>query len=149
VPRFAIAVPPNDCSLVGDCNANYYPKLTASTAGLNLSATAGGYSNQGYIAVDNAAGGMLNWSANVLYNQGSDWLNLSPSSGQNNGTIMVNANTKGLAAGTYTASITVDGGPMAGNASFPVTLTVKAAATGTSSGTGSGTGTGTGPTTGN
>jgi uncharacterized protein (TIGR03437 family) len=149
IPRFATAVPPNDCSLVGDCNANYYPKLTASTAGLNLTATAGSYSNQGYIAVDNAAGGMLNWSANVLYNQGSDWLNLSPSSGQNNGTIMVNANTKGLAAGNYTATITVDGGPRAGNASFPVTLTVKAAATGTSSGTGSGTGTGAGPATGN
>jgi uncharacterized protein (TIGR03437 family) len=141
VPRFAAAVPPNDCSLVGDCNANYYPKLTASTVGLTLTATAGTFSNNAYIAVDNTAGGTLNWSANVLYNQGSDWLNLSPSSGTNNGTILVNANTKGLAAGNYSATITVDGGPMAGNASFPVTLTVKAATTG--SGTGSGTGTGT------
>jgi uncharacterized protein (TIGR03437 family) len=152
VPRFAAGVPPNDCSLVGDCNANYYPKLTASTVGLNLTATAGAFSNNAYIAVDNAAGGTLNWSANVLYNQGSDWLNLSPSSGTNNGTILVNANTKGLAAGNYTATITVDGGPLAGGASFPVTLTVKAAATGsgTTSGTGSGTGTGAGSgTTGN
>lgn len=152
VPRFAAAVPPNDCSLVGDCNADYYPKLTASTVGLNLTATAGAFSNNAYVAVDNTAGGTLNWSANVLYNQGSDWLNLSPSSGTNNGTILVNANTKGLAAGNYTATITVDGGPLAGSASFPVTLTVKAAATGsgTTSGTGSGTGTGAGSgTTGN
>ncbi len=122
VPRFAATTPSNDCSLVGDCGANYYPKLTATTVGLNLTATAGGFSNNAYIAVDNTAGGTLNWSANVLYNQGSGWLTLAPSSGQNNGTIMVNANTKGLAAGNYTATITVDGGPMAGSASFPVTL---------------------------
>ena len=96
VPRFAATTPANDCSLVGDCGANYYPKLTASTVGLNLTATAGGFSNNAYIAVDNTAGGTLNWSANVLYNQGSGWLTLAPSSGQNNGTIMVNANTQGL-----------------------------------------------------
>jgi uncharacterized protein (TIGR03437 family) len=145
VPRFGAAIPPNDCSLVGDCNANYYPKLSASTVGLNLTATAGGFSNNGYIAVDNIAGGTLNWSGSVLYNQGSGWLTLGPSSGQNNGTITVSANAKSLAAGNYTATITVDGGPMAGNASFPLTLTVKAAATGSGSSTGSGTGTGTGP----
>lgn len=136
VPRFEATTPSNDCSLVGDCNANYYPKLTASTVGLNLTATAGGYSNAGYIAVDNVAGGTLNWNASALLNKGAGWLTLAPSSGQGSGTIMVNANTQGLVAGTYTATITVDGGPMAGNAAFPVTLTVNAAATGTSTGTG-------------
>ncbi len=140
VPRFEAVTPSNDCNLVGDCNANYYPKLSAVTLGLNLTATAGGYSNNAYIAVDNVAGGTLNWNASVLYNQGSGWLVMNPATGRNNGTILVNANTQGLAAGTYTATVTVDGGPMAGYASFPVTLTVKAAATGTGTGTGTGSG---------
>jgi uncharacterized protein (TIGR03437 family) len=144
VPRFEAVTPGNDCSIVGDCSANYYPKLTATTVGLNLTATAGGNSNNAYIAVDNAAGGTLNWSASAAYNQGSGWLTLAPATGTGNGTVIVNANTQGLAAGTYTASVLVSGGPMAGSASFPVTLTVKAAATGTSTGPGTGTGTGTG-----
>ncbi len=130
VPRFEALTPANDCTLVGDCNANYFPKLSAVTAGLSLTATAGGTSNNAYIAVDNVAGGTLKWAANVLYSQASGWLTLAPASGQNNGTIIVNANAKGLTAGTYTATITVDGGPMAGSASFPLTLTVNAAATG-------------------
>ena len=88
IPRFAATTPSNDCTLVGDCSANYYPKLSASTAGLNLTATAGGNSNNGYIAVDNVAGGTLSWNASVTYNQGAGWLTLAPSSGQNNGTIM-------------------------------------------------------------
>jgi uncharacterized protein (TIGR03437 family) len=148
VPRFAATTPANDCSLVGDCSANYYPKLTTNTGAVNLTATAGGLSNTADLSVINAAGGTLNWSASAQYGQGSGWLTLSTSSGQNDAVIYVSANTKGLAAGNYTATITLDGGPMAGNASVAVTLTVKAAATGSS--TGSGAGTGTGPvTTGN
>ena len=138
VPRFeGVTTPPNDCTILGDCDAGYFPKLSAVTAGLNLTATAGKNSDNGYIAVDNVAGGTLNWSASVLYNQGSGWLTLAPSSGQDNGTIEVNANAQGLAAGNYTATITVTGGPYAGSANFPLTLTVTAAST---------TGTGTGPT---
>jgi uncharacterized protein (TIGR03437 family) len=133
VPRFESVPPANDCALAGDCNASYFPKLTAVTAGLNFNVTAGAYSN-GYIAVQNAAGGTLNWAANVLYNQGAGWLNLSPGSGTNNGSILVNANSKGLAPGSYTATITVDAGPMAGSVSFSVGLTVNAAATTTPSG---------------
>lgn len=150
IPRFENSTtPPDDCSLLGDCNAGYFPKLSAVTIGVNLTATAGKYSNNAYIAVDNVAGGTLNWSANVLYNQGSSWLSMLPASGQNNGTILVNANTANLAPGTYTATITVSGGPYAGSASFPVTLTVNAASStgsGAGSGTSSGTGTGTGST---
>jgi uncharacterized protein (TIGR03437 family) len=149
IPRFEGATtPPNDCTILGDCSAGYFPKLSAVTAGLNLTATAGKNSTNGYIAVDNVAGGTLNWSASTLYNQGSGWLTLAPSSGQNNGTILVNANTQGLAAGTYTATITVTGGPLAGSANFPLTLTVAAATTSSGAGSSSGSGTGTGSGTG-
>ncbi len=145
VPRFVATSPSSDCSIVGDCQAGYFPKLTASTSGLNLTAFSGGLSNGNvYIAVDNTAGGIMNWSASVGYNQGTGWLLLSPVSGQNNGTIMLGANAQGLAAGTYTANVTVSAGP-AGSASFTVTLTVTAPTIGGTGGSGTGsTGTGTG-----
>lgn len=139
VPRFEATSPSSDCSIVSDCQAGYFPKLTASTSGLNLTAFAGGLSdNNVYIAVDNVAGGIMNWSASVGYNQGSGWLNLNPSSGQNNGTIILAANAQGLAAGTYTANVTVSAGPLAGSQSFQVTLTVNAVTTGGTTGGGTG-----------
>jgi uncharacterized protein (TIGR03437 family) len=140
VPRFVAANPPSDCAIVGDCQAGYFPKLTASTTGLNLTAPAGGVTtSNAYIAVDNSAGGIMTWSASVAYNQGSGWLNLGPASGQGNGSINVGANAQGLTAGTYTATVTVSAGVLAGSQSFPVTLTVTAAKTGTTGGTGGGT----------
>jgi len=145
VPRFEATTPPSDCALVGDCQAGYFPKLTASTSGLNITATAGAtISNHVYIAVDNSAGRIMNWSASAFYNQGSGWLNLSPSSGQNNGTIILSANAQGLTAGTYTANVTVSAGSLAGSQSFTVTLTVTAASTGSTTGTTTGSATGTG-----
>ena len=31
VPRFAAVAPPVDCKVLGDCNANYYPRLKINT----------------------------------------------------------------------------------------------------------------------
>jgi len=147
VPRFEATSPLSDCSIVGDCQAGYFPKLTASAsaASLNLTAVAGASSTSNvYIAVDNSAGGVMNWSASVTYNQGTiSWLTLSPNSGQNNGTIILGANAAGLTPGTYTANVFVTAGPLAGSATFLVTLTVTAAtSTGSTGTTGTG-GTGT------
>jgi uncharacterized protein (TIGR03437 family) len=145
VPRFEPTTPASDCSIVGDCQAGYFPKLTASASSLNLTAVAGASSTRNvYIAVDNSAGGIMQWSASASYNQASvNWLTLSPASGQNDGTIILSANAQGLTAGTYTANVTVTAGPLAGSASFQVTLTVTAAATtGTTGTTGSTGGTG-------
>jgi uncharacterized protein (TIGR03437 family) len=137
VPRFEAATPPSDCSIVGDCQAGYFPKLSASTSGLSLTAVSGGLSaSQVYIAVDNVAGGIMNWSATVGYNQGSGWLTLSPTSGQNSGTIILRGNAQGLAAGTYTANVVVSAGSLAGSQTFPVTFTVTALTTSGTGGTG-------------
>jgi uncharacterized protein (TIGR03437 family) len=136
VPRFEAVIPPSDCSIVGDCQAGYFPKLSASTSGLSLMAASGALSNQGFIAVDNAAGGIMNWSAAAGYNQGSGWLTLSPASGQNDGTVTLRANAQGLAAGTYTANVVISAGSLAGSQAFPVTFTVTAASTSGTSGTG-------------
>ncbi len=129
VPRFA-ALPTtlSDCSLLGDCGANYFPQLTAPTTPIALTAAAGGAmtSANGYIPVNNTGGGLMNWTATVSYLSGAGWLNLSTTSGQNHSSIIVTANAKSLATGTYQANIILNGGT-AGNLTVPVTLTVTAA----------------------
>ena len=127
VPRFAVSAPPSDCSLVGDCGASYFPKLNVVTSPvIQLTAVAGGdqVGLAGYIPVQNAGGGIMGWSASVAYQQGSGWLSLSSASGQNYGSIIVTTSGKGLTAGTYHATVTVDAGS-AGTAAVPVTLTVN------------------------
>jgi uncharacterized protein (TIGR03437 family) len=129
VPRFAaLPTTPSDCSLLGDCGANYFPQLTAPTTPIALTAVAGGVMTgaNGYIPVNNTGGGLMNWTATVSYLSGAGWLNLSPASGQNHNSIIVTANAKNLTAGTYQANIILNGGS-AGNLTVPVTLTVAAA----------------------
>jgi uncharacterized protein (TIGR03437 family) len=131
VPRFAAGTgtPPSDCSLLNDCQAAYFPKLSVAPIPILLTAIAGGAmtSPPGYIRVDNSGGGIMNWTALVSYTTGSGWLTLDNTSGENNRTVQVFAVPQGLAAGTYQARIVIDAGPLAGNATIPVTLTVQAA----------------------
>ena len=70
------------------------------------------------------------WTATIKYQSGSGWLTLDNTSGQNNGSVRAFVNPKNLpaAAGTYTASILIDGGPIAGSVTIPVTLTVQVTA---------------------
>jgi len=131
VPRFVAVDPPSDCTLLGDCGAAYFPRLNVPAPPIQLTAVAGGEmtSLAGYIPIQNAGGGILNWTATVVYGSGSGWLSLSSTSGQSYGSIMVVANAKSLAAGAYQAKIVIDAGPLAGNATVPVTLVVQAAPT--------------------
>ena len=67
IPRFAAVVPPSDCTLLGDCGAAYFPKLSVVAPPIELTAIAGGAmtSQPGYIPIQNAGGGILNWTATV------------------------------------------------------------------------------------
>jgi uncharacterized protein (TIGR03437 family) len=78
----------------------------------------------GYVPVQNSGGGILNWSVTIQYANGAGWLTLDNTSGQNNGSVRVWANSASLAAGTYQATLTVQGGPLATAVSVPVTLQV-------------------------
>ena len=129
IQRFAPSLPASDCNLVGDCGAAYFPKLSVATpTSIQLTATAGGDQTglAGYIPIDNAGGGVMSWTASVAYQAGSGWLRLDNPSGANFGSIIVTASGKGLAAGVYHATITIDAGP-AGSVSIPVTLAVNPA----------------------
>jgi uncharacterized protein (TIGR03437 family) len=128
VPRFSAITPGSDCSIIGDCQASYFPKLNVVPLPIQLTAVAGGAmtSLPGYVYVQNTGGGIMDWTATVTYGSGSGWLTLYQPTSQNSATIRVDANARGLAAGTYQATITIDAGPLTGSASIPVTLTVAA-----------------------
>jgi len=70
----------------------------------------------------------LSWAAS----NNSAWLTLSPVSGTNSGTVNASVNLTGLAAGTYTAIITVAAsGSTTSSRQIPVSLTLSAAAAST------------------
>jgi uncharacterized protein (TIGR03437 family) len=127
VPRFVALTPPGDCTTIGDCSAGYFPRLKLNTSSVNLQAPANGTQVVGYVPFQNVGGGTLNWSASVSYQTGSGYLSLTPMSGTGSATVAVHANPAGLAAGTYMATVTIDGGPAAGSQSVPVTFQVGAA----------------------
>jgi len=126
LPRFVAVTPTTDCSLVGDCSA-LNPQLTVNPSTLNLTATTAA-TQQSFLYIRNTGGGAMHWTASVTYGSGSGWLTLQPSSGVNNTTMQFFANPAGLAAGTYTATITVDGGPATTPQMFPITFVVTAGA---------------------
>jgi uncharacterized protein (TIGR03437 family) len=129
VPRFVATAPASDCTIVGDCQAGYFPKLSVLQLPLQFTATAGAAlaAHSGYIYVQNASGGIMQWSATVNYLNGSGWLTFDQSVHENNATLQVDAQPQGLAAGVYHANVLVDAGPLAGSATIPVTLTVQGA----------------------
>ena len=126
IPRFTLSTPESDCSALNDCAAGYFPRMKVSAPQkVQLTAVAGSPAATKYIQVNNAGSGVLRWNATV--SSGASWLKLSPASGVNGGTIRIDASTTGLAAGAYDAIITINGGPLAGAQTVPVTLQVSAA----------------------
>lgn len=98
------------------------PSIALSPTSFNYTAQVGG-PNPGSqtLNVSNGGGGTLSWTAS----DDASWLSLSPTSGTNAGSVTASVNTAGLAAGTYTAVITVSA-PGAANtpATANVTLTL-------------------------
>jgi len=125
VPRFAAPAPPSDCQAVGDCGANYFPVLSATSTGLQFSVSTAGNLLTQFIQVNNTGGGFLNFTATVTY-QGTaqNWLTITNQSGNpNHTTLRLDAQPIGLAQGTYQATITVNAGG-AGTQTFPATFTI-------------------------
>ena len=125
VPRFIDIAPTSDCPLVGDCGASYFPRLQVATTSLTMTAPQGQSVTQ-YIPIQNGGAGALRWTASVTPVSAASWLTLSPPQGVNNSTLRVDAITKGLPVGDYSATVTIDAGASAGSKSIPVTLTVTA-----------------------
>jgi uncharacterized protein (TIGR03437 family) len=128
IPRFQQITPPADCSFLGDCDADYFPALSVTESSLDYTAEAGGVTQTNYVHIHNTSGGVLAWTTSVQYADGSGWLLLSPTQGENNGTVRVDAVPGTLAPGTYHATLTVDAGPLAGSHDVAITFVVTAPA---------------------
>ena len=102
------------------------PALTVSPSSLAFASVVGGPSPAAQqISIGNGGGGILDWT--VMSD--AAWLTDVPGSGVGPGTVQVVASSSGLAAGTYTSSLTVTAAGAAGSPlSVPVTLTVSPAA---------------------
>lgn len=127
IPRFENITPPADCTILGDCDAPYFPVLSVQESSLNYTAPAGGNTQTNYVQIQNSAGGLLQWTASVSYLNGSGWLAVSPAEGQNDGTIRIDASPGTLAPGTYQATLTVNAGPLAGTKNIAISFVITAA----------------------
>jgi len=80
------------------------PAIELNTTSLGFAGTVGGTNPSAQtIAVSNVGSGTLSWAAS----DNAAWLTLSPVSGTNSGTVTTSMNLTGLAAGTFSAIITV------------------------------------------
>jgi len=110
------------------------PTISLSPTSATFTATAGGGNPAATtIAVTNTGGGTLGGlNTGILYNNGVvPWLNVSLSSTTAPATLTLTATTGSLAAGTYSATVSVQTGAAGvtnSPQSIPVTFTVEAAA---------------------
>jgi len=128
IPRFQQIAIAEDCTIVGDCNAKYFPRLSVSESSLSYTLPAGGATDTQYLSIQNASGGVLQWTASLAYTNGTGWLNASPLEGENSSGIRVDAIPGTLAPGTYNAILTINAGPLAGTVNVAITLVITAAA---------------------
>ncbi|MDQ6707396.1 MAG: hypothetical protein M3Z85_15640, partial [Acidobacteriota bacterium] len=105
------------------------PTLTATPTPINISAVAGGPNPaNATIAIAASGGAAVPFTVTAAAASGGTWLTATPATGTTPGTVMVAINTMGLAAGSYTGTVTVAAGTgaPAGVAAItiPVNLTV-------------------------
>ena len=103
-----------------------HPVITLDRDQLNACAITGGSTTGDQtFSISNSGDGTLNW--NVTANAG--WLDCSPVSGSDSGIVTVSVDASGLAAGTYTGTISVsDSNASNSPQTVTVNLTVKSAA---------------------
>jgi len=126
LPRFLPLTALPDCAIVGDCDP-VPPKLSSTITALQFTLQTGAGYQVVNVAISNSGGGTMPWLASVSYTgSSSGWLSISPSQGVNNGTIQTVVLPRNLAPGTYTGTLTVNAGAVAGELTIPLTLVVTA-----------------------
>lgn len=123
LPRFYPELALPDCVIVGGCSP-IPPQLSVTPPSLQFTIQSGVVEQSAQVTISNTGGGSMVWQALASYTSGNGWLSVGQSLGFNNSTVQVAAVPNNLGPGTYTASLLVDAGPVAGSISIPVTLTV-------------------------
>jgi len=80
-----------------------FPEIQLDKTVMTFSLAEGNNSDSDTFTISNSGTGTLNWS--VSANRG--WISISPTGGQDTGTVTVTVNNSGLTAGTYQGTITV------------------------------------------
>ncbi len=97
------------------------PVISLNIPSLTFTGTSGGANPSAQsFTVSNTGTGTLTWAAG----DNADWLNLTPASGINTGTVTATVNLTGRTAGTYSGTITVSAAG-ATSKTLPVSLTVN------------------------
>ena len=102
------------------------PIINLNLTSLTYAATQGASNPANQTVTLTMTGGATNWTVS----DNASWLSVTPTSGSGNSTVTSNVNTAGLAAGTYTGTITVSA---TGALSKTVTVTLTISAPTTSS----------------
>ncbi|MGJ5820343.1 IPT/TIG domain-containing protein [Paludibaculum fermentans] len=107
IPRYRPTAVTNDCHLLGDCNANYFPKMeiTPTRTPEEFTAPSGSAAQSGYVLVHNIGGGLLQWRVLARFVNGAGWLAISNPSGSNNATVRFDVLPKSLPEGLYEADL--------------------------------------------
>jgi hypothetical protein len=99
------------------------PEIGLSSSALTFTGVQGASIANQTIAISNAGGGSLTWSASASAN----WLTLAPAQGTGPATIIVQPSTAGLAAGSHAAIITVTAPGANSSKTVAVTLMLEQA----------------------
>ena len=126
IPRFVPLAAPNDCGIVGDCAAGYFPHMSIDNRSFDVSMTSNDGFKTYYFTISKSGAGHYLWNASIRYTGGAaggyQWLKISPTSGLDRETVKVDFVPGNLPPGVYDAIITVDAGAIAGTLQIPVTL---------------------------
>ena len=98
------------------------PAIGASPANLSFTATQGGANSSQTLSISNTGDGTLSWTAS----DNAPWLTLSPASGTGDGAVTLTVTTAALAAGSYSATVTLNA-TEANPVTVPVQFTVATA----------------------
>ncbi len=122
ITLFKSVTPQNDCGILADCKAGYFPQLFVDTTPIQVTLPLN--QTQSFVpAVGNKGSGAMPWTASVQYTTGSNWIRLIGDQGLNNSFFRVDVIPAGLAPGTYQANVVIDAGTV-GTATIPVTAIV-------------------------
>lgn len=133
IPRYREgAAVGDDCEIVGDCTASYWPRMSATPVQEPAySGPSGGPVQAGYILVKNEGSGLMEWKVSIRHRTTTGWLAVEREAGFNNYTLRYDVSPKNLQPGTYEADLIFQqvGAPKGPNAEvvIPVKLVVSAA----------------------
>ncbi|MCS7042458.1 MAG: hypothetical protein N2036_12705 [Bryobacteraceae bacterium] len=129
VPRYQPAESNSDCTLLEDCTADYFPRLSViPSLTSEFALAAGARPKSAALFVRNLGGHFIEWTASARYLRGEGWLKLHGTGGLLEGSYYYDLDPGKLTPGEYRAEIIFEqrNSPTGSNAKIviPVRLTV-------------------------